>query len=106
MSVGSASPASRRASSCTEEFSSPLLQASHPFIKPPANLFSQPTTSSQAPSLRKLCTGTRSSTAVMSVSAWPLRRRALYICCGEGYSHLDSPSLRGMDDSSREVGSL
>lgn len=84
--------------------SSPLLHACHPSISPPENLASHASISFHAPSFKKLCTSTILSTASSGVSSYPLRRMALYICCGEGYSQFELESPRGMEEVVREVG--
>lgn len=84
--------------------SSPIEQICHPWPRPRLNRSSQASISCQAPSLRKLCTATMDSTASSGVSSNPLRSIALYICCGEGYSQLESESPRGIEDMVRSSG--
>lgn len=84
--------------------SSPNEHICHPWLRPRLNRSSQASISCQAPSLRKLCTATMDSTASSGVSSNPLRSIALYICCGEGYSQLESESPRGIEDMVRSSG--
>lgn len=86
---------------CRSYPSSPLEQRFHPASKPDANRPSHPLISSHAPSFKKLCTETMLSTCSAGVSLYPFRSRALYICCGEGYSQAPAPSPRGIVDISR-----
>lgn len=44
------------------------------------------------------------SIASSGVSSNPFRSSALYICCGEGYSQLESVSPRGIDEIVRSNG--